>query len=343
MSSSVYSDDLGNKKSKMLIWALWLFIAVPIVWFLVLLARGIYFTLSDRKPQDVVAVQITKSTATITWITSTPSVGNVEYGTSPSNLIYNAEEIEPKKEHEVNLTILSPQTIYYYQITIDGKVYDNDGLPWNFTTKTKDGADLSEAVKGVSTRKLVEDDVVATKEAIFGTSQCTSISCDEIKANLGKGCSASDYFKCIANIGVNVTISGASSQFTSPTPTPTPTPAIIMSNKCKVLDLYVPSGGNCTNWSWTSYATHPAVDCREAFYQYIVQCNRKDFNSTNIENKGEWYFNDAINNRRTNSITLTGEPPPEGSTVYCQIRVEDPAYNASQWVSASSVCNYSTD
>jgi len=336
-SAEISTTDTDNKKGKVLLWALWLFIAVPIVWFLVLLGQGIFITLADKQPQDVVAVQITKSTANITWVTNTKSAGTVEYGTSPSSLTLNAEEVEPKKDHEVSLTLLSPQTIYYYQITIDGKVFDNDGLPWSFTTKTKDGTDVAEAVKGVSTRKLAPEEEIATEPATLSTSQCTSINCEEIKANLGHGCSASDYFKCIANLGSSTSSTGNTSLLT--TPTPTPTPAIIMSNKCKVLDLYVPSGGNCTNWSWTSYATHPAADCRDAFYQYIVQCNRKDFNSTNTEDKGEWYFNKAINNRTTDSIELTNEPR-EGSTVYCQIRVEDPAYNASQWVPASAVCKY---
>ena len=317
-----------NKRAKIMLSLVVTFFTIPLLVFVMMVIQGFVEGAGEKHPQDVVATRVSSSAATIAWVTTGKVSATVEYGTTPGSLQTYAPEVTATKEHEIDLTLLSPATTYYYQIRINGNEYNNSGVPWTFTTKTISGEEVVAAVKGATTKLSVAPSATPTPK--LGTSDCDVTECSEIKAHLGKGCSASDYIQCIAT---------ASASVSKISITPIPTSVSIMSNKCKVLDLYVPSGGNCTNWSWTSYATHPATDCREAFYQYIVQCNSKDFNSTNTNDKGKWYFNDAITNRRTNSIELISEPP-EDSTVYCQIRVEDSQYNASQWVSASSVCNY---
>jgi len=331
MSSQSSPAILNGKKIKLVFFILTVFICLPVISFLFLAAKGLITQASNAQPEDVVAVEITKSSAAIAWVTTKKTQGVVEYGTSPTTLTFYAPEVEAKKEHSVPLTLLTPATTYYYQLNIDGTIYNNEGVAWTFTTKTKDGTDVVEAVKGISTKNFVEPE--ATKEATVGinTNNCVYTTCTEIQAHLGKGCSTSDYFKCIST-----STTESEAMITS---TPTPTPAIIMSNKCKMSSLQVQPGKDCTQWIWSSYATHPSFECREAFSQYIFQCNSKSFTSTNTDDEGVPYYDNAVSNITTNTMKLDSTPP-EDSTVYCQVKVEDAEGNSTAWIDKSAVCNY---
>lgn len=332
MSSQTSPAILIKNKTKIVFLLLTIFIGMPIIMFLIIATKSLIAQASNAHPEDVVAVDITKSSTSITWVTSKKTQGVVEYGITPSNLTYYGPEVEAKHEHSVPLTLLTPSTTYYFRLNIDGSIYDNNGVPWTFTTKTKDGTDVIEAVKGISTKKFSEPE--ASKEAVINaieTANCVYTTCREIQAHLGKGCSASDYFKCIST-----STTESEAMITS---TPTPTPAIIMSNKCKMDFLQVSPGEDCTHWTWSSYETHREAECRGAFHQYVFQCSSKSFTSTNTDDEIKTYFDDTILNRKTTTAQLK-HSPSEGSTVFCQIKVEDPEYNGSQWISADAVCNY---
>jgi len=330
MSSQPTPATLSGKKIKLLMVILTVFIGLPVILFLFLAAQGLITQASNAKPEDVVAFAITKSSTTITWITTKKTQGVVEYGTSPTTLTFYGPEVEAKKEHSVPLTLLTPATTYYFQLNIDGTIYDNEGVPWTFTTKTKDGTDVVEAVKGISIKNFVEPE--ATKEATMGinTSNCVYTTCTEIQAHLGSGCNSSDYFKCIS---APENVSGASI-----TSIPTPTPVSIMSSSCKMKYLQVQHGKSCAEWTWEPYATK-SPECKDAFSQYVFQCSSKSFTSTNAEEVATWYYNNAISNMSTNEITLNSKPD-NGSTVFCQIRAEDAKGNATAWVQQSAKCNY---
>lgn len=89
----------------------------------------------DIVPTNVRADQITVNSAIISWQTEKETQGLVEYGTNPSEFPLFAIETTAVKNHSVNLSLLTPNTTYYYRIKIGEKSFDNAGLPWSFTTK----------------------------------------------------------------------------------------------------------------------------------------------------------------------------------------------------------------
>lgn len=343
MASSGNTHQRVGIRTKITFLLITLFIATPIILFVFIAAKGFITQATDMRPEEVVATSITKSSATITWTTGKGTQGVVEYGTTPQNLVYFGPETEPKKEHSVPLTLLSPATTYYFRLNIDGVTFDNEGVPWTFTTKTKDGSDVAEAVKGIATRNISGTSPTPTLAG------CSYETCKEIQDHLGRGCGSADYLKCLANKGVATSGTTQRSAIISTTPntsyvyataTPTPTPIHILTPDCKVKYLQMQPGKNCTDWSWEPYATK-SVSCRDAFYQYVFQCSSKNFTSTNVEDIATWYYNNAISNMSTNSLSFTSVPSG-GSTVYCQVRAEDEKGNATAWTQASAVCTYTT-
>jgi len=336
MSPHTTFNTISGNKIKILFFILTAFIGLPVIVFLIIAAKGLIAQASNAKPEDVVAVKITKSAATITWSTSKKTQGVIEYGITPTTLMFYAPEIEAKNEHSIPLTLLTPATTYYFQLNIDGTIFDNDGVPWTFTTKTKDGSDVVEAVKGISTKKFEAPE--ATKEAdiaTIGTGNCTYTSCREIQAHLGKGCSASDYFTCITQPTI---ASSALSSYTI-TPNPTPTPILIDSEACRLKGLRA-LNNNCASWEWWSMSVNPKI-CRDAFDRYILYCRDEEWGS-NIETD-DFEGTYAISNIDTISKTLPITPNPS-KTIYCRLRAvdidgtDDGEKHATPWINAEKKC-----
>lgn len=87
------------------------------------------------------AVQLTSNSAVINWTTSDSSQGKIEYGTDDENLVFSQIEAEAGTTHNVPVTLLTPNTTYYYLINIRGNKCDSTGnkcdkncVPWTFTT-----------------------------------------------------------------------------------------------------------------------------------------------------------------------------------------------------------------
>ncbi|MBT8287985.1 MAG: metallophosphoesterase [Bacteroidia bacterium] len=59
----------------------------------------------------------TPNSMVVRWRTVTPTETVIDYGTSLGNLSQNYTDLTLKTEHEVELTGLSPETVYYYQIS----------------------------------------------------------------------------------------------------------------------------------------------------------------------------------------------------------------------------------
>src|SRR3989344_1560876 len=150
---------------------------------------------ADEEPRDVVVSDITTNSVKINFATGSKAQGVVEYGLSPTTLNLLAPESEALTSHEVDLTLLSEDTTYYFQISIGGKKYDNTGVPWTFSTKSSDSesgrvpTSTPTAKPSPATRVLITD----------GPSPCTEKDCEKIKLKLGKGCTTQDYMKCIKN------------------------------------------------------------------------------------------------------------------------------------------------
>lgn len=102
-----------------------------------LLVQGVFTKASDSAPRDIVINGLTENGAKISWTTDQETQGIVEYGSSPTSLNLFAPETAKSKSHTVELTLLTGNTSYYFQIRIGDTKHDNGGVPWTFTTKSK--------------------------------------------------------------------------------------------------------------------------------------------------------------------------------------------------------------
>lgn len=110
-----------------------------------------YFTRASSTsadPKNVRATNITDTGSAIVWETEIDTQGLVRYATDPSSfklgnssgLLFSAEN-STGKTHEVKLSLLKPNTTYYYEISIGSDIYSQGGLvkndnhlPYSFTT-----------------------------------------------------------------------------------------------------------------------------------------------------------------------------------------------------------------
>lgn len=95
---------------------------------------------ANSAPLDVRVSNITDSSVTVSWTTAKETVGFVTFGSSASSI--NKVEKESENDlkffnHSVNLSGLSPKTAYYFKINSDGTTFDNNNIPWGFTTGTQ--------------------------------------------------------------------------------------------------------------------------------------------------------------------------------------------------------------
>lgn len=161
--------------------------------------------------KDVVAGQVTKNNAVIYWVTDDMSQGTVEYGTNATNLTFSSPEGQPGKEHSINLSLLTPNTVYYYLIKIGDKRCDASGqtcgiscVPWSFTTAAI--VPQTEIVKPIDTPTpyLSPTDAVVASPTLFATVSAApkSVSvtptgalslCAGIPANMGKTTGSPDW------------------------------------------------------------------------------------------------------------------------------------------------------
>lgn len=65
---------------------------------------------------------VTETSVTVTWTTNVPASGEIEYGLSLEDIDMSEEESgSPSTSHEVVLTGLTPNTVYYFNILSDGE------------------------------------------------------------------------------------------------------------------------------------------------------------------------------------------------------------------------------
>lgn len=329
-------------------------VGLPMLFFGLISGSGIFAREEDEIPRDVVVSKVTKSSATIAWVTDRNTQGVVEYGVSPNVLNFYAPEQSAKKEHTVDLTLLTPSTPYYFIIRVGDRVYDNAGMPWTFTTKSISGEDVTEEVRGITTR--IADAEKKKKPTSTKPAVCTAKTCAEIQAQLGRGCSMTDYIK-MKCMGTNssttqnvqrgtpvptssVLGTSTSSSTSTSTVTPIPTSVLIRSNACD-LDFLQPdinSTNKCTRWTWDSMNTKTEI-CRKSFGRYVLECKDRSFESSS--GSETWYFKDAIEQISSTSATLN-VVPPLGTTIYCRVRAEDKVggddSHATNWANALKKC-----
>lgn len=92
---------------------------------------------ASTSPKDIRVTNISDVSATITWTTSKKTVGFVNWGESASSLNKIEKQSRPDEKtgvHSVSLSGLKENTTYFYKINSDGNGFDNNGIPWEFTT-----------------------------------------------------------------------------------------------------------------------------------------------------------------------------------------------------------------
>jgi len=153
---------------------------------------------ADFEPRDVVVSNIEKNSVRTSWATGVDTQGVVEYGTTPTALNFFAPEAVKGKTHTQDLTLLSPNTTYYFDIRVGDKKYDNGGVPWTFTTKGAESAVITPTI--APTQPVSQPTPFQKLQIPDGTENCNETDCAKIKEKLGKGCSTQDYFKCLKKL-----------------------------------------------------------------------------------------------------------------------------------------------
>jgi len=185
-------------------------IAIILIVFGFKLFSSVFTRASDMEPRDVVISDVTQNSTKVSWSTGIETQGVIEYGTSPTALNFFAPESSRSKSHEQELTLLSPNTTYYFQIRVGDNKYDNGGVPWTFTTRSTESSQIISPTPNTptqATEKKNEPTPIHTVE-VPATSErqgCNETDCVKIKEMLGKGCSTQDYFKCILKLTPSVT------------------------------------------------------------------------------------------------------------------------------------------
>jgi hypothetical protein len=188
-------------------------IVVGILIFAVIVYVGFRILMSkaaDVQPASVAISDITTNAVKITWTTDQPSVGAVKYGTSETTLNFYAPEVvkDPTTGHTVELTLLSPDSTYYFKIQIGDKLYDNGGVSWTFRTK----GTTATAPTAIPTTASTATGTTPTPVQVVNipnssNTTCSYTDCASIKTKLGQGCSTADYFKCLARVTPTATAS----------------------------------------------------------------------------------------------------------------------------------------
>lgn len=117
-----------------------------------------------NEPQKVRLSEVLSQSATITWTTESPAYGFISYGETMS-LGKTSQEAEKTTEHSVTLSSLTPETTYYYKIGVGEELFDDQGIPYSFTTPA---ASLESAPGGLAPA-TTEEPTLAGFENALGT------------------------------------------------------------------------------------------------------------------------------------------------------------------------------
>jgi hypothetical protein len=193
------------------------------------LISSVFTRAEDEIPRDVTVTEVSQNSAKIQYTTGSDTQGVIEYGTSPTALNFYAPETQRTKDHSLNLTLLSPNSSYYFQIKIGENRHDNGGVPWTFSTKD---IDRTKAVQGASTKIQLSPTVKPTPiQSVIVPDEGSSVAtpsaplvCAETdcvkkcQKKEGKGCEVSDFAKanCIGKVDWNT----CTEKTTTPTSAP---------------------------------------------------------------------------------------------------------------------------
>lgn len=187
---------------------------------------GLFARASSCSAKNVGAVQVGANSAVISWSSDQSSQGRVEYGVDDSSLSFTTSEGSAETTHNVPLTLLTPNTVYYYQLVFGTsssggtKEYrcDSSGgicsgkscIPWSFTTGVAKPLEIENLPTTIPTSSAPP--IVPTSGSAFIPKTSppvvsgTSAFCSKVEENIGKN--AKDPANKQYDIDTNGTING---------------------------------------------------------------------------------------------------------------------------------------
>lgn len=159
-------------------------------------AANYFAKASTCSTQKISTAQVTANSAVVSWETTDVTQGRIEYGTNPTNLTFTAPEATSGKTHNVPLTLLTPNTVYYYLIAIGDNRCDSSGqactsncVPYSFTTsaitpQAQDVVTMTPKVEATPTSIQASPTLsIASPSATVPT---VSTFCQQVQVNIGK-------------------------------------------------------------------------------------------------------------------------------------------------------------
>src|SRR6059036_499136 len=102
----------------------WIFVTLAAVWFVALAPSAAVAQSVSRGPYLQMG---TPTSVVVRWRTDVATDSRVSYGSAPDSLTAAVDDTTSKTEHEVTLSLLSPDTVYYYAVgTTTGILAGND-------------------------------------------------------------------------------------------------------------------------------------------------------------------------------------------------------------------------
>lgn len=171
-----------------------LFLVIILLVATIFLGRGaqnIFSRASSCDAQNVSAAQVSANSAVITWESNDVSTGRVEYGTNSTNLNLQTPEGSSGKTHNVPLTLLTPNTVYYYLITVGSTKCDSSGqsckdeacVPWSFTTVAI--TPQQQIVAPILSPTPASPSATPVASVSAAPTVALSLFCQQVKANIG--------------------------------------------------------------------------------------------------------------------------------------------------------------
>jgi hypothetical protein len=202
---------------------LFLFVGIFVLLFglasgIVLLQQSTVFRLRanpETQPKDVTVSNITDSQATVTWITDGPSRGFVQWGEKDKNLskVKVSTDINSQKVHIAELSGILPDSLYDFQISVDGKLYPTDGTYYSFASsntlvsKPQSPQYISGKVVSENGEPIVGSIVLVTASGSSPISTTTSQSGDwTINISEARTQSLSSYIAVDTTTAIDITV-----------------------------------------------------------------------------------------------------------------------------------------
>lgn len=155
-------------------------------------ATNLFSRASSCGVDKVSSAQVSANSAVINWESIDLSQGIVQYGINAANLTFSAPEGSSGKIHNVPLTLLTPNTVYYYLISVGNNKCDSSGqscdtacVPWSFTTAAI--TPQQQIVAPILSPTLPASPSATTVPTVSSASPSSSVSafCSQVKENIG--------------------------------------------------------------------------------------------------------------------------------------------------------------